>query len=327
MTRSGGHPRGPGTPILSPGRTRTDTKGPGDDTRARARALGPGDPSPSRAVTHKTRMCERLGKPHTKGLPPTLAQAPEGPTPARGGHRTKGTHPLRPTKAATPPSARASRPTLTHRGHHRRRTHIHTHHTPTEGVWRASLPGHLGCSATRCHIQEPCRAPGVHSPGPAAREPRTRAGAVAWGPPRLPAGGRARAGGGAGGRASRGPRRTCAVAPPRPPRRGGSRTIPPAPALASPGRTRVAVRLRPGGGRRLHSAFRSVFSSLAPLRLQGRRLRRGLSAEVVELLGGAQVDARRTPGGGPPLSASNETQKRPRTPEKAEAGPGRPAQA
>lgn len=30
-----------------------------------------------------------------------------------------------------------------------RRAHTHTHHTPTEGVWRAPLPGHLCCSATR----------------------------------------------------------------------------------------------------------------------------------------------------------------------------------
>lgn len=74
----------------------------------------------------------------------------EGPTFAERGHRTKGTHPLGPTKAVPhTPRAPAPRPTQTHSGHHReRRTHPHTHHTPTEGVWRAPLPGHLGCSAT-----------------------------------------------------------------------------------------------------------------------------------------------------------------------------------
>ncbi|XP_046507459.1 translation initiation factor IF-2-like isoform X2 [Equus quagga] len=119
---------------------------------------------------------------------------PEGPRLAEGGPQSKRTHPLGQTKAATPPAHRQPDPrrhtagtTASDAG---RRAHTHTHHTPTEGVWRAPLPGHLGCSATRRHIREPCRAPGVHSPGPAAREPRTRPAAAASGPPRQTDGGR-----------------------------------------------------------------------------------------------------------------------------------------
>lgn len=50
------------------------------------------------------------------------------------------------------------------------------------------------------------------------------------------------------------------AAPPLP-LRGGERAIPPAPALASSRQSRVAVRLRPGGGRRLLSAFAQFFLS------------------------------------------------------------------
>lgn len=67
--------------------------------------------------------------------------------------RQKGhTHSGGRTKAAThtPPRAPATHPMRAHRRHHsQRRAHNHTHHTPTEGVWRAPLPDHLGCSATR----------------------------------------------------------------------------------------------------------------------------------------------------------------------------------
>lgn len=146
----GGHPHGPGAPRPWLGRNHTHTKGPGGYTRACVRALGPGDPSPSRGVILKTRVRGRQGDAHTKELLPFSHRHPEGPTFAERGHRTKGTHPLGPTKAVPHPlSAPAPRPTQTHSGHHReRRTHPHTHHTPTEGVWRAPLPGHLGCSAT-----------------------------------------------------------------------------------------------------------------------------------------------------------------------------------
>lgn len=47
------------------------------------------------------------------------------------------------------------------------------------------MPGHLSCGGTRRRFREPRRAQGLHSPGPAAREPQTRA-ADASGPLRQP---------------------------------------------------------------------------------------------------------------------------------------------
>ncbi|XP_028608401.1 phosphatidylinositol N-acetylglucosaminyltransferase subunit P isoform X1 [Grammomys surdaster] len=47
------------------------------------------------------------------------------------------------------------------------------------------MPGHLSCGGTRRRFREPRRAQGLHSPGPAAREPPTRA-ADASGPIRQP---------------------------------------------------------------------------------------------------------------------------------------------
>uniref|UniRef100_A0A8D1HPW5 Phosphatidylinositol glycan anchor biosynthesis class P n=1 Tax=Sus scrofa TaxID=9823 RepID=A0A8D1HPW5_PIG len=133
--------------------------------------------------------------------------------------------------------------------------------------------------------REPCRAPGVHSPGPAAREPRTRAAAAAAsGPPRQPAGGGERAAVQAAD-ASRGLQRTCAVAPPGPHLRGDEPSDPAGPRArallpnegrGAPARGRgVAVVTRPFSG----------FLCSRTLRLPGQRLRNGLSAEVAELLG------------------------------------------
>lgn len=179
----------------------------------RAGAWGP---SPSSRVTLRTRVRGRPGDAHTKRLLSLSHRHQDGQRLA-GGHQTEGTHPLGRTKAATHPH-----PMRAHGGHPRgRRAHNHTHHTPTEGVWRAPLPAHLGRSATRWHIQEPCRAPGAHSPGPAAREPRTRAAAAAArGPPRHP--GQAGASGDAGGGASRGRMRGRAAPPPPAPGRPGN---------------------------------------------------------------------------------------------------------
>lgn len=57
-------------------------------------------------------MRARPGGAHTKGLLPPSHRSPQGPTLAEEGHYTKGTHPLRPTKAAThkPPTPRAPAP-------------------------------------------------------------------------------------------------------------------------------------------------------------------------------------------------------------------------
>lgn len=146
----GGHPHGPEAPTQSPKTVATQKKL-GMDTQTHARTPGPRDPSPIRGVTLQTRVRGRQRDAHTKGLLPPSHRRPEGPKLAEGARKTQGTHPLGPTKAATPPAHRHPDPrrhtagtTASDAG---RRAHTHTHHTPTEGVWRAPLPGHLGCSA------------------------------------------------------------------------------------------------------------------------------------------------------------------------------------
>lgn len=82
-----------------------------------------------------------------KGATPILAQTPGGAHVCRKGTSDKRDTPTGADKGG--PTHPQHTGTQTHSGHHReRRTHPRTHHTPTEGVWRAPLPGHLGCSAT-----------------------------------------------------------------------------------------------------------------------------------------------------------------------------------
>lgn len=135
VTKVGAIHRGRERPRRLPERRPPTQRGPEGDPRARARA-------PSRCHP-------RTNRDRGAGLPPRHT----GPVAhAREWGRTKGTHPPGQTEAATPPQRRApahANTAGTSRKDAGRRAHTHTHHTPTEGVWRAPLPGHLDCDRTR----------------------------------------------------------------------------------------------------------------------------------------------------------------------------------
>lgn len=128
----------------------SDTKKPGVDPKARARTPGPRDPSPVRGVTLQTRVRGQQGMRPQRGYSHPHRDAPRGPRSLKGPVRQKGhTHwdpQRRPHPQRPDPRRHTGGTTASDAG---RRAHTHTHHTPTEGVWRAPLPGHLGCSAIR----------------------------------------------------------------------------------------------------------------------------------------------------------------------------------
>lgn len=166
----GNHPQRMGTPTPSQGRASISGK---DEHRNKA-----SEPQTPRSVPERSGRRSRHpagdvtrvpGDTHTKA-PSYRYGRPRNTGQREHTHWGKGGH----TPSARGRSARraATRtPTLT------------TH--PRREVWSAPMPGHLGCGGTRRRFREPRRAQGLHSPGPAAREPRTRA-ADASGPPRQP---------------------------------------------------------------------------------------------------------------------------------------------
>lgn len=126
-------------------RTQKDRRG----TPPRARALGSGTLAYQECHPQEQGARAAEGFAH-KGASPTRAHTSGEAHACRRGSPDKGDTPTGADKGGHNSSAPAPRPTQTHRGHHsERRAHTHTHHTPTEGVWRARLSGHLGYSATR----------------------------------------------------------------------------------------------------------------------------------------------------------------------------------
>lgn len=225
----------------------------------RARALGPGDPSPSRGVTLKSRGARAARGCAHKGATPILARTPgRAPRLLKGDIGQKGhTHWGRQRRSHTPPPQRTGTPTHADKQrapHRKTHTHPHSPHTHGGGVER---PCPRASWLQRDKVTHPGALPRARCALTRARSPRALdAGRRRRLWPSTSASGRARARSGASGRASRGPQHTCAVAPHCPsPLRGGERAIPPAPALTSSRQSRVAVRLRRGGGRRLSLAL------------------------------------------------------------------------
>lgn len=255
-------------------------------------------PSPTRSVTLKSRVRGRQGDSHTKGLLPPAPTHPERLTLAEGGHQTKATHPLGPTKAVTTPAHQHPDPRR-----HTAGTTASDAHTPT-----LTTHPRRGCGGPVSPGISATARQGDTSGSPAARQvcthrgpPPARLGRGPLPPPPPPP--RALHVSQLPGKSGRWRRRQAHHVGPsaharwrRPaPFRLGKRSRSAGPRAPTQRGSRCACAR--AGGRRGDSAILS-FSSVAPLRLPGRRLRKGLGAKAAELSGGARVGAEGSQGQG-----------------------------